>query len=218
MLTRFAKATFYAVAGPLMWANGRLYRSLRAPQSGIQRVHLGPGQRNYLPGWINVDANMFTAKCDIWTDFSSSLPFRDNSIDALYSHHVIEHLPDLDRHFREAYRCLKPGGVYRVGGPNADSAIRKFLDNDRSWFKDWPEQRQSIGGKLNNFLLCRNEHLAILTKSFLFELMESAGFRQIETRLPKRETGWPDLFRSCLEREREDDSASPRTLFVEGAK
>ncbi len=136
----------------------------------------------------------------------------------MYSHHVIEHLPDLDRHFGEAYRCLKPGGIYRVGGPNGDSAIRKFAENDPSWFKDWPEKRQSIGGKLNNFLLCRHEHLAILTKSFLFELMENAGFRQLESRTPRRETGRPDLFSSCLQQEREDDLVSPRTLFVEGAK
>src|SRR6516164_6752748 len=123
MLSRFAKATFYVVAGPFMSVNGTLYRHLRSPRSGVHKVHLGPGQNNYLPGWINVDANMFTAKCDVWTDFASRLPFNDGTVDAIYSHHVVEHLPDLGAHFREAYRCLKLGGVYRVGGPNGDSAI-----------------------------------------------------------------------------------------------
>src|SRR5437868_13005228 len=170
-----------------MWLNGSVYRAVRAPRSGTHKVHLGPGRRNYLPGWINVDANMFTGKCDIWTDFARHLPFRDETIEALYSHHVIEHLSDLDRHFEEAYRCLKPGGVYRVGGPNADNAIKKFVEGDAGWFKDWPDKRQSLGGRLNNFILCRNEHRAILTESYLRELMEGAGFREIVNCMPTRE-------------------------------
>src|SRR5260221_14148584 len=117
MLSRFIKASFYKVAGPLMWLNGSVYRAFRAPRSGAPKVHLGPGKKNYLAGWINVDANMFTGKCDVWTDFTYRLPFRDGTIEALYSHPVIEPLPHLARHFTEAYRCLKPGGVYRVGGP-----------------------------------------------------------------------------------------------------
>jgi predicted SAM-dependent methyltransferase len=99
----------------------------RVPESGHVRVQLGPGQRHYLDGWINVDANMFTAKCDVWSDISGKLPFRDESIDAIYSHHVIEHLPDLPTHFRELHRVLKPGGVIRVGGPNGDAAMREYV-------------------------------------------------------------------------------------------
>jgi len=218
MLSRFAKATYYRVAGPFMALNGTLYRHFRAPRSGLQRVHLGPGQRNYIEGWINVDANMFTGKCDVWTDFTGRLPFRDRTLDAIYSHHVVEHLPDLERHFAEAYRCLKPGGTYRVGGPNGDSAIRKFMEGDAGWFSDWPEKRQSIGGRLNNFLLCRNEHLVILTESYLKELMEGVGFRSIVSCLSGSETSRPDIFAPCLSFESKDDRAAPHTILLEGTK
>ena len=138
-----------------MTANGALYRLFRAPRSGIHKVQLGPGRKNYLEGWINVDANMFMGKCDVWTDFSYRLLFHNNSIDAIYSHHVVEHLPNLDRHFAEVFRCLKIGGTYRVAGPNGDNGIRKFLEDDTGWFSNWPDNRKSIGGRLNNFLLCR---------------------------------------------------------------
>src|SRR5947207_11946455 len=94
MLSRTSKALFYAVAGPLMKVNGAVYRNLRAPRSGPVKVHLGPGQGNYLQGWINVDANMFSAKCDVWADLRNKLPFKDGSVDVIYSHHVVEHLPD----------------------------------------------------------------------------------------------------------------------------
>ncbi len=35
------------------------------------------------------------------------------------------------------------------------------------WFDDFPDKRGSMGGRLVNFLLCRNEHLTILTHSYL---------------------------------------------------
>ena len=201
-----------------MWLNGLVYQGLRAPRSGSHKVQLGPGRKNYLPGWINVDANMFTGKCDVWADFSRDLPFRDGTIDALYSHHVVEHLPDLDRHFAEACRCLKSGGVYRVGGPSGDNAIKKFVEGDVGWFSDFPDKRQSVGGRFNNFILCRNEHLAILTESYLKELMHAAGFRTIVSCQPMRETSRPDLFSPCLSFEYEDDFAAPHTLVLEGTK
>jgi predicted SAM-dependent methyltransferase len=218
MLSRFAKATFYQIAGPLMWLNGALYRHTRAPRDGSPRAHLGPGQKKYLPGWINVDANAFTAKCDVWSDLRDPLPFHSNTLTAAYSHHVVEHLPDIDRHFADVYRCLKPGGIYRVAGPNADSAFVRFLKGDRSWFGEWPEKRSSIGGRLENFILCKNEHLHILTHSFLVELMEGVGFRDVRKCVATRDTGAPELFDECLAIEHESDFETPRTLVLEGTK
>ena len=60
MISRRAKAALYGAAGPFMRLNGILYKHLRAPRRGVVKVHLGPGQKNYLPGWINVDANILT--------------------------------------------------------------------------------------------------------------------------------------------------------------
>ena len=142
----------------------------------------------------------------------------DNSISAAYSHHVVEHLPDLQKHFNEVYRCLKPGGVYRVGVPNANSAIQKFLEDDKSWFGDFPEKRESIGGRFDNFLLCRNEHLAIITNSYLRELLEKAGFKELARAMPVMETRFPELFQECLSREWEPDFECPHTLLFEAVK
>lgn len=218
MMSRAAKAAFYAAAGPLMKANGWMYRACRCPSRGIAYVHLGPGQRNYIPGWINVDANMFTGKCDVWADLRNPLPFRTDSIDAFYSHHVIEHLPDVRQHLSEVFRCLKPGGTYRVAGPNGDSAIAKFVANDAAWFGDYPDKRRSIGGKFENFIFVRQEHLTVLTHSYLRELMEDVGYQDIHLRKPVVETGRPDLFAACVEKESESDFEWPHTLVIEATK
>ena len=220
MLSRKAKATFYALTGPIMALNGWIWRRFRAPgtDDGPLRVHLGPGQKNYLPGWVNIDANMFTGKCDIWADLRNPLPFRDGFVDAVYSHHVAEHLPDLDTHFRDVFRVLKRGGVYRVGGPNGDSAVRKFLEDDKTWFHDYPDRRESTGGRFVNFVFCRNEHLTMLSRSYLEELAGAAGFEQGEVVMQTRETGYPDLFAACLAIEHEQDFDCPRTLMMEFRK
>jgi predicted SAM-dependent methyltransferase len=219
MLPRQTKAFFYIAAGPLMRANGALYRAFLAPRDGIVKVHLGPGQRNYLPGWINVDANMFTAKCDVWADMRCPLPFRNATVDVFYSHHVIEHLPDLAFHFRELYRCLKPGGVFRIGGPNGDVAIKKFADGDADWFIDFPDCRSSVGGRFENFIFCRQEHLTILTYSWLHEVAVAAGFEAIHARQPGRSTGFAQFIDpGVLAMEPEATPEFPHTLIIEGRK
>ena len=201
-----------------MAINGLLYKQLRAPRTGTARAHLGPGQKGYLEGWINIDANIFTGKCDVWADLRNPLPFHDRTLDAVYSHHMIEHLPSLADHIRDVHRCLKPGGRYRLAGPNGDMAIRKFMENDGNWFSDFPDKRASIGGRFENFIFCRQEHLTILTFSYLEELLTQAGFVEVQACLPVRETRAPALFQECLAKEWESDFNAPHTLVVEGAK
>lgn len=196
MTGRTLKATYYALLRWPMWLNGVLYKHLRAPRNsdGTVRVQLGPGIKHYLNGWINLDANLVTAKSDVWADF------RNGTVDAIYSHHVIEHLPDnmLEFHFKDMFRCLNQGGIIRIGGPNGDAAARKLVEGDMGWFSDFPDKRKSIGGRFANMLLCRDEHLTILTFSYLEELASAAGFVDIRQCTPCSNTGYPKLIDAQL--------------------
>ncbi|MEL7467082.1 MAG: methyltransferase domain-containing protein [Pseudomonadota bacterium] len=219
-MSRRVKAAFFDVAGPFMTMNGWIWRNLRKRhvQRDVVRVQLGPGQANYLQGWVNIDANMFTAKCDIWADLRDLLPFPDNSVDAVYSYHVVEHLPNMWAHFRDVHRVLKPGGVYRVGGPHAESAMKKYLAGDHDWFPSFPDDRDSIGGRFVNFIFCRNEHLTMLTESYLQEIAKQAGFPEGVRKMHTRETGFPALFTDCLSIEHESDFENPHTILLEFQK
>jgi len=217
-MSRDSKAAFYALAAPLMRVNAYLYRTFRAPRRTSMKVHLGPGQKNYLNGWINVDANMFSAKCDLWVDLRQRLPFINETVAAFYSHHVIEHLPDLDGHFRDVFRCLKPGGVYRVGGPNGDASIDRFLKGDIDWFSTFPDRHNSCGGRLDNYIMCRGEHLHLLTNNYLTELLTTAGFQVIGLYLPTKETSNVELFGQCLATEWESTFDAPHTIIIEALK
>jgi hypothetical protein len=75
----------------------------------------------------------------------------------------------------------------------------------------------SIGGQFENFIFCRQEHLTILTFSYLEELMLNAGFVNIRSCLPVKETH-SELFQECLPKEFESDYVFPHTLIIEGEK
>lgn len=223
MIPRQLKSLYYsALTGP-MAVSGATYRAVMAPRADAEqvRVHLGPGQKNYLSDWINVDANLVSAKIDVWADLRRKLPFRDGTVDAFYSHHVIEHLPNerLPFHFAEMFRCMKPGGVLRVGGPNGDAAIAKFQAGDHSWFPDFPDAYASIGGRFVNFVFCRGEHLTLLTESYLRELLDGAGFTDAVVRLPRTDTGFPAVFDGpVMQFEDAPTDDLPVTLLLEARK
>jgi hypothetical protein len=117
------------------------------------------------------------------------------------------------------HRCLKPAGVIRIGGPDGDTAIRKFIENDTAWFGDWPDKRQSIGGRLSNFMFCRGEHVTLLSRSYLSELAAEADFTDVCFRAPARETGFPNLIDAdVLSKEDEPTPDAPHTLIMEAVK
>jgi hypothetical protein len=219
MMSREFKAAYFQLMFFPMRINSFRHRLLSKPAS-VMKVQLGPGQKNYLDGWLNVDANFVTAKADIWADISAKLPFRNETVDAFYSLNVIEHLADkvISQHMADLFRCLKRGGIIRTGGPNGDMAIKKFQENDLGWFSDFPDYRRSIGGRFANFILCRNEHLAILTSSYLAEVASAAGFTDISFCRPG-ETNYANLIdREVLALEEESTPEEPHVVIIEARK
>lgn len=219
MISRELKILFYILLTIPLAISGWLYRVFFAPRKGTAMVQLGPGKRNYIKGWINVDANFISAKSDCIADFRRSLPFHDNSIDGIYSINVIEHIPDLDFHFKEVYRCLKPGGKFRIGGPNGDAHIAKFIAGDLEWFSTFPDVRNSVGGRFSNYLIMRGEHLHILTRSYVEELAGNAGFKEFAVCCPVVETTFGDFFKEAMATEsHEADPKFPKAFLVESTK
>jgi SAM-dependent methyltransferase len=68
------------------------------------------------PSWINHPLNR-------------PLPLPDDSFDAIYSFHVIEHLGPAanERFMRDVHRLLKPGGIYRVSTPDLEFLATEYL-------------------------------------------------------------------------------------------
>ena len=142
-------------------------------------LHLGCG-RFYFDEFINVDGNFFR-KNDVWLDMRNKFPFNDNSIDAIYCCHVLEHFyPDeLEHVLFECFRVLKPGSGIRVVVPDLKLCVNKYIENDENWFTEFPRSYCSIGGKLCNILLSDGAHRLVFDFSHLGEVLQKAGFVNI---------------------------------------
>lgn len=60
------------------------------PKARLIKLHLGCGT-NYMPGWINIDNNSDNniSKLDMLQDLRQPLPIKDNTVDFIYSEHVL---------------------------------------------------------------------------------------------------------------------------------
>ena len=81
-----------------------------APRAGWVVTNVGPTAPHYLDATVR------------W-------PFGDNEVSHVYSDNVIEHITlDMGRAmYREAYRCLQPGGVMRLVTPDLRAHVELYL-------------------------------------------------------------------------------------------
>jgi len=69
---------------------------------------------------------------------TSKLPFKDNSIDAIYTSHTLEHIfPDrLPFVLSECRRVLKSGSPMRIVVPDIEKAIQAYIKGNYKYLKD----------------------------------------------------------------------------------
>ena len=97
------------------WAIRRARHLLRAQPL---RLHLGSG-RSHLAGWTNID--LLGLPIELPWDLRKRLPFPDGCADAIFHEHLLEHLPlaAVLPLLRECRRVMRPGGIIRIGVPDA---------------------------------------------------------------------------------------------------
>jgi SAM-dependent methyltransferase len=60
---------------------------------------------------------------------NDGLPYKDNTFDVVYSKSVLEHFHYPERYVKEAYRVLKPGGLFLTLTPDWEAQIKTFFDD-----------------------------------------------------------------------------------------
>jgi len=179
-------------------------------------LHLGCGTR-YLPGFVNIDANPLH-KIDMWLDVRGGLPFPADSVDSIYSTHMIEHLyPDeLEKLLRECARVLKRRAGLRLIVPSLRNAIMAYQQSRCEWFCDsFPRRLDSLGGRFSNFVFCDGQHRAAFDFGYLEELLRKAGLREVEESTEGLSRLYGDKVPSF---EPNDTPAMPHSLYVEAFK
>lgn len=99
---------------------------LKSTPEGFCFLNLGCGD-NYSREWNNLD--LYANEHVVFHDLLQPLPYPDNTFDAVYSSHVLEHLTPTDgeRLVQQAFRVLKPGGIIRIAVPDLEAICREYL-------------------------------------------------------------------------------------------
>lgn len=169
-------------------------------------LHLGCGPV-HKEGWVNVD--LVGAPVEIAWNVSRPLPFAEASVDGIFHEHLLEHLPlQLGTRFmRDCWRTLKPGGILRVGVPDAGRLLRSYAGDGDYLESLHPGRPTRLLAAQELFYWHR--HLTMFDAETLSYLFRAAGFQTPEerafgdTRLPRP----PDT-----------ESRRPETLYVEAER
>lgn len=122
----------------------------------------------------------------------TELPVDDESLDAVFSVHVLQHLddfPDVSEYIGEAYRALGSGGTLMVHIPVERRNTRR-LGAVRGELRLWRSRRALRQGR---------EHSAVRYREYPWEdvwrLLDKLGFERIELRMiPVRSNGYHHAF------------------------
>lgn len=90
-------------------------------------LNLGCGQR-FHPDWMNIDFVSHAPEV-MAHDLTTGIPVPDNSADAVYHSHVLEHFSKSNgaAFIQECFRVLKPGGVLRVVVPDLEALALQYV-------------------------------------------------------------------------------------------
>jgi len=112
---------------------GRERRKAEALASSDIQLHLGCGGERKA-GWLNID--LLGDPVDLAWNLARPLPFESGSVAAIFHEHLLEHLPlpAGNSFMHECFRILKPGGILRVGVPDAGRLIRSYA-GDREYLE-----------------------------------------------------------------------------------
>jgi len=174
-----------------------------------RRLHCGCGDV-VAPGWINCDV---TARrgVDVVADIRAGLPLRDDSLDCIVAHHVLQDLGIYEQvpalgHLR---RALRPGGVLRLSLPDVDRAIAAYLEGRADHFHvhEW----DTLAGNFITHVLWYGCSRTLFSWPFAEELLRKAGFAEVR-RVGYRQTPTGDPEIVAL------DSREAESFYVEAVK
>ena len=173
------------------------------------KVHFGCGGKN-ISGFLNSDL-----LGEIPINICRRLPFPDQSVDLIYSSHVVEHVHENDfRLFlRESHRIMKASGVNIIATPTIEKAVSNAYSQDGSILSTLMEldlQFMSDGfvgpSTYLNHLFRWWDHKCLYDEEAIRHYAKEAGFSNVE-RVPNLEVPDEDL-RTFLA-----NTATPRWLL-----
>jgi predicted SAM-dependent methyltransferase len=170
------------IKAPIKWLIAG-WTIVRAAMSPPAKVEIGAGAVRGRNGWTTLDLAL---RADLYWDLRWGLPFRSESLEAVYSSHVMEHFayPDLMKLLAEIRRVLKPGGVYSAAVPDAARYIDAYVNRGERPRCGWkPALRSELPIDLVNYVAYMDgQHHYMFDMENLQHVLRLAGFREVHSR------------------------------------
>ena len=134
------------------------------------------------------------------------LPFRDGTFDAVYSYHVLEHVPGPEGAIAEAHRTLSPAGAGYFGTPNKSRLVGyiggRATMGEKVWWNliDWGRRLQGrwSNEKGSHAGFTREELTRLVGRAF--PQVESVDLPYYLGKYPKLSGFWRFSFRTGIAR------------------
>lgn len=153
--------------------------------SPFVKIELGSGKKSGKDGWITVDQS----GADIIWDLRRGIPMPDESIDRIYSSHLLEHIPyqQLIPFLRECRRVMKSDAEFSVCVPNFRLYVdayndKKLLRTRDTWWQPGVVDTGSSIDQLNYIAYMLDEHKYMFDEENLINTLLQAGFSNVQLR------------------------------------
>lgn len=150
------------------------------------RIELGAGGRK-LDGWVSYD---MLPSSDIQGDINKwGIPFPDESVDEIYSSHVLEHFlfpTEMMPVLTECLRVLKTGGTMKIAVPDSTLYINGYLAKEFPYhiIEPYPpafHYRTPIDS-INYMAYMAGDHRHMFDLENLLAILTFAGFNHVQKR------------------------------------
>lgn len=133
---------------------------------------MGCGRR-YIPGFVHIDIVDFP-HVDYVTSIDNLSMFKRNSVDLIYSCHVLEHFKryDVSRVLKEWHRVLKPEGILRTSVPDFEQLVNVY--------RKYGDLNMIIGPLFGRLDYLYNIHYNVFDFKMLQRYLKETGFIRIK--------------------------------------
>lgn len=149
------------------------------------KLELGAGGRS-MDGWISVDMN---DNCALNLDLAAPIPFPDNSVNMIYSSHVLEHFnyTELIKLLEQCQRILKPGGTFSASVPNARIYLNAYHNPEDFNPEIYCRHKQAYNYNskidyVNYMAYMDGHHKYMFDEENIIVILNKAGFKNVRLR------------------------------------
>ena len=176
-LAKKIKADYRQVGSKKKWKNLLKNSSIK--------LEVGSWKKYGTNGWTTVDLE----DSDICWDLRRGIPLPSESVDKIYSSHLLEHIPyqQLILFLNECRRVLKAGGEFSVCVPNFRFYIDAYIDGNLAierdaWWQPGSIDTGSSMDQLNYQAYMRDDHKYMFDEENLINTLKKGGFSEAKLR------------------------------------